>query len=96
MHCGSSSHRLATCPRRKAVNRPPTPRGSSSSNSLRQRVNFRVSGIEAEPPSRDREGDEMTDEQIANEVDLYLQEEQRHVDPFLDEEDDDYDSHYYE
>ena len=78
------SRRSRGGPREKR--RPPTPRGSSSYSS-RQKVNFRVSGIDGDPQASGREGDEE-DAEAAEIVDAFLAAEEEVVDPLTDYSDD--------
>ena len=78
--CGSPDHKVAACPNKRKFsgsNRPPTPRGSSSSKDKRQfasksKVAFKVSQLDTNPPASGREGDEEEEALAIAEVDTYL------------------------
>ena len=64
--CGSTQHKIASCPKRSSRTRPPTPRGTQ-----RQRVNFRVSSIGETPASGREENVEEEDDELI--VDSYIE-----------------------
>jgi len=63
LNCGSSSHKVDACPKRRSQNRPPTPRGSSS-RSPSHKVNFKVANVGEEPLASGREGDEYEEDEV--------------------------------
>jgi hypothetical protein len=71
--CGSRNHRAAACPRKNKFRSKYDSRRSMSPSQKEKgnRVNFRVSEIQDDPPTSDREGD-VVDEDDEEVVDAYL------------------------
>ena len=68
---------MADCPKKSGADRPPTPRHQSGRSPGRsrygsgQKVNFRVSRLEAEPPALGRDGD-VDEEEAEAILDAYM------------------------